>query len=221
MNETIRIIVVDDHAIVRSGVKLLLKKEAAIEVIGEAGDGDEAITKTMALQPDVVIMDLTMPGGKDGLEATLEIKKMRPEVKVLILTMHDEPEYLFRVLKIGASGYILKNALDTELISAVRAVAKDQVYLYPTAAKQLVTGLIQTSDETDGFESLEQLSAREREILVLIAKGFSNKEIADQLFISVKTVETHKRHIMEKLGLTKRHEIVNFALKRGLLDSYE
>ena len=219
MGEPIRVIVVDDHAIVRSGVKMLLNGEKDIEVIGEASDGDEAIAKTFSLKPTLVIMDISMPPGKDGLEATLEIKKNMPDVHILILTMHDEPEYLFQVLKMGASGYILKSALDTELLSAVRVVAQDQVYLYPTAAKQLVESLISPSESGERIQVPTQLSQREEEVLVLIAKGYSNKEIADQLFISVKTVETHKRHVMEKLNLTKRHEIVEFALKYGLLDS--
>lgn len=218
MSAPIRVIIVDDHAIVRSGVQMLLNGQPDIQVIDQAGNGNEAIEKTKSHQPDVVIMDISMPPGKSGLEATAEIKKAFPHVNVLILTMHDEPKYLFDVLKIGASGYILKNALDTELLSAVRATAAGQVYLYPTAAKHLVEDLFHRADRGESVQELEKLSEREQEILIFIAKGYSNKEISEELYISVKTVETHKKNIMEKLNLTKRHEIVEFALKRGLLD---
>ncbi|GGE36997.1 DNA-binding response regulator [Pullulanibacillus camelliae] len=217
MSGRIRVIVADDHAIVRSGVKRLLNAEANIEVVAEASDGNEAITKTLQENPDIVIMDISMPAGMSGLEATQTIKEAMPNVNVLILTMHDEPEYLFRLLKLGASGYILKSALDSELIAAVYAVSEGQVYLYPTAAKHLVEGFLHPLANGEEHEAYRQLSEREKEIFILIAKGFSNKEIAEQLFISVKTVETHKRNIMEKLSLTKRHEVVEFALSRGLL----
>lgn len=218
MSKPIRVLIADDHAIVRSGVRMLLSKHDDIEIVDEASDGKEAVEKALSSHPDVVIMDLSMPPGKNGLEATVELKNHASEINILILTMHDEEEYLFRVLQVGASGYILKNALDAELVAAVRAVSSGQVYLYPTAAKTLVEDLLHRINSGEDVSAYQLLSDREREILILIAKGYTNKEISEQLYISVKTVETHKRKIMEKLDLQKRHEIVEYALKRGLLD---
>lgn len=217
LTRSIRVLIADDHAIVRSGVKMLLAKQDDIEVVGEASDGREAVEIALLSKPDVVIMDLSMPPGKNGLDATIELRNQAPSINVLILTMHDEEEYLFRVLQVGASGYILKNALDSELVAAVRAVSAGQVYLYPTAAKTLVEDLLNRINSGENVSNYQLLSDREREIVILIAKGFTNKEISEKLFISVKTVETHKRNIMEKLDLQKRHEIVEYALKRGLL----
>lgn len=218
LSETIRVLIADDHAIVRSGVKMLLSKHDDIEIVAEASDGNEAVEKALNTQPNVVIMDLSMPPGKNGLDATIDLRNQAPDIQVLILTAHDEEEYLFRVLQVGASGYLLKNALDTELIAAVRAVSMGQVYLYPTAAKTLVDDLLNRINNGENVSAYQLLSDREREILILIAKGFTNKEISEKLYISVKTVETHKRNIMDKLNLQKRHEVVEYALKRGLLD---
>lgn len=217
MSKHLKILIADDHAIVQMGVKLLVEKQEDMEVVGLASQGQEAVDQTFLLKPDVVIMDISMPPGMDGLAATQKIKEATPEIPVLILTMHDEPDYLFRVLKEGASGYILKNALDSELITAIRAVADDQVYLYPSAAKLLVESMFDPSEKELEKIEVDLLSEREQEILVYIAKGYANKEISDALFISVKTVETHKKHVMEKLGLSKRHELVDYALKQGLL----
>lgn len=218
MTETVRILIADDHVIVRSGLSLLLSRCPDFDIVGEASDGREAVQKALQLRPDVVIMDLSMPPGKDGISATVEMKRELPDTHVLILTMHDDEEYLFRVLKAGASGFIVKNALDSELITAVRAVYNGQVYLYPTAAKQLVEDFLQHGDEEKVPDVYRVLSEREREILTLIAKGYSNKEIAELLVISVKTVESHKAHIMEKLGLSTRPQLVHYAIKKGLLD---
>ncbi len=211
------VLIADDHIIVQTGVKILIEKDGEMEVVGTASQGEEAVKQTLLHKPDVVIMDISMPPGIDGLEATKRIKQALPNCHILILTMHDEPEYLFKLLKEGASGYILKNALEGELLSAIRAVAKDQVYLYPTAAKLLVENLMDPTTNKEKSDAVHILSDREQEVLVLIAKGYANKEISDELFISVKTVETHKKNIMEKLNLSKKHELVNFALKNGLL----
>ncbi|KKB34350.1 response regulator [Bacillus thermotolerans] len=216
--QVIRTLIVDDHAIVRAGVKMLLGKQQDIEVVGEAADGQEAIEKALSLKPDLVIMDLSMPPGKNGLEATRELKQSLPDTHVLILTMHDDENYLFRVLQAGASGYVLKNALDSELLSAVDAVSQGRAYLHPSAAKSLVEDFLSRVNEGEDLSSYKRLSNREEEILTFIAKGYSNKEIAETLYISVKTVESHKSKIMDKLGLHKRHELVTYAMKKGLLD---
>ncbi|OCA91892.1 response regulator [Pseudobacillus wudalianchiensis] len=215
--QVIRTLIVDDHAIVRTGVKMLLGKKEHIEVVGEAADGQEAIEKALSLQPDLIIMDLSMPPGKNGLEATRELKKSLPETHVLILTMHDDENDLFRVVQAGASGYILKNAIDSELFSAVDAVLRGQVYLYPSAAKSLVEDFLEGVKRGEDLSKYKLLSNREEEVLVFIAKGYSNKEIAEILHISVKTVETHKSKIMDKLDLQKKHELVAYAIKKGLL----
>lgn len=212
--------IVDDHVVVRSGLSALLNGKHDIEVIGDAADGDEAITKTEELRPDVVLMDFSMPPGKDGLTATTELKKKMPDVHVLILTMHDDEEYLFRAIQAGASGYILKSAPYEELITAIRSVAEGSAYLYPSATKKLMqeySEMIRRGDTDGPFESL---SEREKEIMVWIAKGYSNKEIAEHLVISVKTVESHKSNLMDKLGLKSRPELVKLAMKKGLL-SYD
>lgn len=213
-----KILVVDDHAVVRSGLMMLLDGKHQMEVIGEAADGDEGIRAAQRLQPDVVLMDLNMPHGKDGLTATAELKKLMPQVAVLILTMHDDDEYLFRAIHAGASGYILKSAPHEELLNAIRSVSEGNAYLYPTATKRLMSEYIEKLKHGENGGTYESLSEREKEVLALIAKGYSNKEIAEQLIISVKTVETHKSNVMEKLGLKTRPELVKFALKKGLLN---
>lgn len=218
LTEQIRVLVADDHAIVRTGVKLLLAKQDDIVVVGEAADGKEAIDKALTLHPHVVIMDLSMPPGTNGLEATKQLKSSNPEIHILILTMHDNENDLFRVLQAGASGYVLKNAIDADLIDAVRSVSRGEAYLYPSAAKKLVEDLLQQINTGNKPATYKLLSDREQETLVLIAKGYGNKEIGELLYISVKTVETYKGKIMDKLGLRKRHELVAYAFKRGMLD---
>jgi len=213
----VRIMLVDDHAVVRSGLRMLLESKPGIEVVGDAADGDEAIRMALQIKPDLVLMDLSMPHGKDGLTATAELKKLLPDTPVLILTMHDDEEYLFRSIQAGASGYILKSAPHEELLAAIRSVSQGDAYLYPTATKRLMNEYMERVRNGDGADSYEQLSEREKEVLGWIAKGYSNKEIADRLVISVKTVETHKAHIMEKLGLKTRPDLVKYALKKGLL----
>lgn len=212
-----RVLLVDDHAIVRAGVKMLLEKQTNIEVIGEATDGREGVEKALSSQPDLVIMDLSMPPGMNGLEATKEIKKSLPDTMILILTMHDDENDLFQGLQAGASGYVLKNALDSELLTAIEKVMKDQVYLYPSETRSLIEDFLQRVKQGEDLSTYKLLSEREEEILILITKGYSNKEIAAQLFISVKTVETHKSNLMNKLGFQKRYELVEYALNNGLL----
>jgi two-component system response regulator NreC len=214
----IKILVVDDHAVVRSGLILLLDGKHNMKIVGEAADGDEAIELALKLKPDVVLMDLSMPHGKDGLMATAELMKRLPNTFVLILTMHDDEEYLFRSIHIGASGYILKSAPHEELLFAIQSVAVGNAYLYPTATKRLMNDYMEKLKQGENISAYETLSDREKEILGWIAKGYSNKEIAEQLIISVKTVESHKSNLMEKLSLKTRPELVKFALKKGLLN---
>jgi two-component system response regulator NreC len=212
----IKIIIVDDHAMVRSGLRMLLSGNGAIEVAAEAADGDEGIKAALAHRPDVVLMDLSMPQGKDGLTAVSELKKLLPDVAILMLSMHDDSAYLFRAIEAGASGYVLKSAPHEELLHAIATVAAGDAYLYPSATKKLMDEYAEQAKKggQDGFEAL---SEREKEVLSLAAKGYANKEIAEMLFISVKTVETHKSNVMEKLGLKTRPELIQFAMKKGLL----
>ena len=214
----LKILVVDDHAVVRSGLMMLLHGKHNMEVIGEAADGEEGIQAAQLLKPDVVLMDLNMPHGMDGLTATTELRRLMPDLAILILTMHDDDEYLFRAIHAGASGYILKSAPHEELLTAIRSVAAGNAYLYPTATKRLMNEYIERLKHGENTDTFESLSEREKEVLALIAKGFSNKEIAEQLIISVKTVESHKSNVMEKLGLKTRPELVKFAVKKGLLN---
>ncbi|MCA1318957.1 response regulator transcription factor [Bacillus tianshenii] len=213
-----RILLVDDHAMVRMGLKMLLDANPEMEVIGQASEGNEAIEMAERLIPDVILMDLSMPHGKDGLTATIELKKRMPEVVILILTMHDDDEYLFRVVQSGASGCILKSAPHEELLSAIQTVATGAAYLYPKATKRLMEDYVTRLKQGENHDTYSILSEREREILSLIAKGYANKEIGEMLFISVKTVETHKSNLMEKLQMKTRPELVKYAAKKGLLD---
>lgn len=213
----IKVLLIDDHAVVRSGLMMLINAQQGMEVIGEAADGNEGIAKTIDMNPDVVIMDLSMPHGRDGFSSTAELKKAVPEVNILILTMHDDDEYLFRALKSGASGYILKSSPSEELLKAIRTVNNGEAYLYPTATKRLIEGYLDYAEKGEE-DSIDLLSPREKEILSYVAMGYANKEIADRLIISVKTVENHKAKIMDKLQFTSRPELVKYAMKKGLID---
>lgn len=214
MSPKIRVLIADDHTIVRSGVRLLLDAEPDVEVIGEALDGIEAVELTGRLQPGVVLMDIAMPG-MDGMEATRHIKAEWPQINVLVLTMHRQDEYLFEVLKAGASGYILKAAETNELIHAVRVVARGEVFLYPTMTRRLVRDYLQRTAE-EGAPTTA-LTTREQQILGLLADGHSSQEIAETLVISPSTVYSHRSRLMEKLGLTSRYELLQYARRHGLI----
>jgi len=214
MAEQIRILIADDHTIVRSGVRLLLDAEEDFHVVGEARDGHEAISLAEMLHPDVILMDIAM-SGMDGMEATRKIKISQPEINILVLTMHRSDEYFFEMLKAGASGYVLKGAHPSELIQAVRVVGRGEVYLYPTMASHLVRQFLQKTKETS--ENSLGISPREKEILNLLADGYTSKEIADKLVISQSTVHTHRNNLMSKLGLSSRRELILYARERGLV----
>jgi DNA-binding NarL/FixJ family response regulator len=214
MPETIRILLVDDHLVLRAGLKALLEAEKDFRIVGEASTGEEGVEKAQHLRPDVVVMDLSMPGA-GGLEATRRIAS-ETKSKVLVLTMHSEEEYLLPVLEAGGSGYVRKTSADEDLTNAIRTVARDEVFLYPTAAKLLLQGF-RVKGEDDRPDPLEKLTERERDVLAMTAEGFSSSEIGEKLFISPKTVDTYRSRIMEKLGLHHRSELVRFALDTGLL----
>lgn len=214
----IRILIADDHAIVRSGLAMLINAQEDMEVVAFAADGKEAFEQAMLHSPDVILMDLSMPPGENGLSATTRIKEAAPQIHILVLTMHDDEEYLFRVLQAGASGYILKSAPDLDLITALHTVNQGAAYLYPSATKTLIQEFLQMVHKGEEQAKYEILTEREREVLTLIAKGFSNKEIAEQLIVSVKTVESHKAKIMEKLHMKTRPDLVRYAVKKGFLD---
>lgn len=214
MHETIRVLIADDHTIVRSGIRLLLDAEPELKVVGEARDGDEAIRMVELLHPDVVLMDIAMPV-MDGMESTREIKTRWPDVNILVLTMHRTDEYFFEMLKAGASGYVLKGAHPSELIQAVHIVGRGEVYLYPTMASHLVHDFLEKARKEP--EDSLSLSPREKEILNLLAEGYSGKEIAEKLVISQSTVHTHRSNLMSKLGLSNRRELIQYAREHGLI----
>jgi two-component system response regulator NreC len=209
----VRVLIVDDHAVVRSGLKLLLDAEADIEVVGEAGNLQEAVFRTRSLKPDVVLMDVVMPGGS-GIEATRAVLKEHPDTRVLVLSMQDDPHYVREAFGVGASGYVLKEAADEEVVGAIREVAGGGRYVHPTLGARLVAA---EAEERARAEA-DPLTDREREVLRLLALGHTNQEIAKSLFLSVRTVETHRAHIMQKLRLSTRAELVQYAMDQGLLD---
>lgn len=215
--ENIRILVADDHAILRAGLIRLLGEVRGMEVVGEAENGHEALEKVKELIPDVVLMDIGMPI-MNGMDATREIRKWNEEVKVLILSVHDNEEYLFQSLQAGATGYLLKKAAARDLVNAIHAVAKGDYFLYPPITRIVVeNSLDKLRRGQEPPSSFDMLTGREREVLKLLAEGYTCREIAEPLFISVKTVETHKANIMEKLDLHKRNELVRYAIRKGIL----
>ena len=215
-SDTIRVILADDHLVVRAGLKALLAANRDIEVVGEAANGREAIALVERLKPDVAVLDLDMPV-MDGVAATKELVKRQTSTRVLILTMHSEDEYLVAMLEAGAAGYLVKNAADRELADAVRAVAAGDSYVQPSAALTLARNVSRRAEHADEREQYNQLSERERDVLVHVAGGYSASEIGERLFISPKTVETYKQRITEKLGLSHRADYVQFCLRLGLL----
>ncbi len=214
MPKTIRVLLVDDHTMFRAGIKALLEAEGRVEVVGEASSGDEAVDRVRELKPDVVVMDLAMPGS-NGLEATRRITALDLNTAVLVLTVHAEEEYLVPVVEAGASGYLTKTSADTDLLEAIKVVSRGQVFLPPSAATLLLRRY--KDAESEDSAGLGDLSTREQEVLALTAEGFSSREIGQKLFISPKTVDTYRSRIMDKLGLTHRSELVRFALRVGLL----
>ena len=213
----IKVFLADDHHVFREGIRLLLERVPDMEIIGEADDGEEAVTKVSQLIPDVVLMDITMPG-LNGLEAARQMKQKHPSIKVLILTMHETDQYLSEMLEVGASGYLVKTTTSRELISAIRAVNQGDVYLYPSIARMLVGDYLQRVKSGEEKTSYNGLTPREREILKYIAEDRQNKEIAQLLGISVRTVQAHRTNLMEKLGAHDRTQLVKYAIRKGIIN---
>jgi two-component system response regulator NreC len=211
---SIRVLIVDDHAVVRAGLRLLLDAEDDIETVGEAGDAREAVFEVRSSKPDVVLMDVGLGSGKSGIEATPEMLREAPDAKVLVLSMQDDPRYVREAFAAGASGYVLKEAADNELVTAVREVAGGARYVDPTLGARIAVSDAEAERAADD----DPLSDREREVLRLLALGHTNQEIAKTLFISVRTAETHRAHIMQKLRINTRAELVRYALAQSLLD---
>ncbi len=210
---SIRVLVVDDHAVVRAGLRRVLDAEPDIEAVAEAADADRAVFEAMTHRPDVVLLDVVMPG-RSGIEGMPALRQAVPDAKVLMLSMQDDPRYVREAFDAGASGYILKEAADTEVVGAVRAVAAGERYLHPALGARLLAA----EAEERKRAAADPLSDREREVLRLLALGHTNQEIAKMLFISVRTAETHRAHIMQKLRLSSRAELVRYAISEGLLE---
>jgi two-component system response regulator NreC len=210
---SIRVLVVDDHAVVRSGLRHVLDAEADIETVAEAPNAERAVFEALEHKPDVVLLDIVMPG-KSGIEAMPALLQAVPEARVLVLSMQDDPRYVREAFEAGASGYVLKEAADTEVVGAVRAVAAGERYVHPALGARLVAA---DAEERRRAET-DPLSERERQVLQLLALGHTNQEIAALLYISVRTAETHRAHIMQKVGLASRAELVRYALDHGLIE---
>jgi two-component system response regulator NreC len=209
-------VLADDHAVVRSGLRMLLDARSDMQIVGEAENGLEAVERAKALQPDVILMDVQMPD-MNGIEATKRITDVAPDCAVLALTMHENDHYFFEMLHAGASGYVPKRAAPDDLISAIQSVAAGEVYLYPSLAKKLVQDYLRRAEAGDQPLVEDALTPRELEVLVLIAEGKTNAEIADDLVISIKTVDRHRENIMQKLNLHSRIDLVKYALRKGLI----
>ncbi|MDR7480882.1 MAG: response regulator transcription factor [Armatimonadota bacterium] len=212
-----RVLLVDDHTIVREGLRALLAEAPDVEVVGEAADGAEALRKARELRPDVVVMDLLMPG-MNGLEATRGIRQELREVEVLVLTMYESDQHFFEVLQAGASGYLLKGASAADLLAALRAVHAGDVFIYPSMAKKLLSDFLTRAGAGEEGERYARLTAREREVLTLVAEGYTAQEIAERLTLSPSTVQTHKTHAMRKLHITTRAQLIRYALRHGLIE---
>jgi two-component system, NarL family, response regulator NreC len=212
----IRLLLVDDHAIVRSGIRMLLESEEDVEIVGEAGTGKEALEALVSLDPDVILMDITLPD-MSGIRAAQEIKRRGFKSAVVALTIHEDEEFFFKMLEAGASGYVPKRAAPEELITAIRAAAAGQVYLYPSLAKLLVQDHLK-GGRPEITESVSELTGREQEVLTYLAEGASNAEIGETLHISPKTVARHRENIMRKLNLHSRTDLVKFAIRKGIIE---
>jgi two-component system response regulator NreC len=213
-----KLLLVDDHAVVRSGLRMLLDGQADVEIVGEAGTASEAINAVSTLKPDVVLMDIGLPD-MSGIDATREIKNIWPEVAVVALTIHEDQEYFFNMLEAGASGYVPKRAAPEELLTAIQVAASGEVYLYPSLAKLLVKDYLTHETVDLDNQNLNNLTAREQEVLTLLADGDSNAEIAKKLSISPKTVSRHRENIMRKLNLRSRTELVKYAIRKGIIQA--
>ena len=212
---TTRLLLVDDHAVVRSGLRMLLENEKDVEIIGEAASAHEAIEAAIHLQPNVILMDIGLPD-LSGIDATREIKKRFPEVSIVALTIHEDEEYFFKMLEAGATGYVPKRAAPEELLTAIRAAATGQVYLYPSLAKLLVRDFL-NGGQPSSQDVTSDLTSREKEVLTYLAEGAGNEEIAAALVISPKTVARHRENIMRKLNLHSRSELVRYAIRKGII----
>lgn len=212
----IRILIVDDHDLVREGVRTMLEQDSGFEVVGECGDGQEAIRAVRELEPDVVLMDVALPGGIGGLEATEAILSERPGTRVIILTQYEQREYIRRALKVGAQGYLLKRSVSSQLKEAIRTVFQGRRYLHPVAADELVD--LVTRGASLEEEEYETLTQRERQVLKLLAEGKTSRDIAKYLGISLKTAMTHRSNLMAKLELHSRAEVVKYALRKGIIE---
>ncbi len=215
--QRIKVLLADDHAVMRSGLRLLIDNQPDMHVIGEAGDGLQAINQTAALRPDVVLLDLTMPK-IDGLTCLKQIRERTPQARVLILTMHADEQYLREAISRGANGYVVKQAADQEVLSAIRAVMRGEMYIHPLMTKALLGDLIDRVKVADPIDPTATLSDRETEVIKQVARGHTNQEIAEKLSLSVKTVETYRARAMEKLGLASRAALVRYAMERGWLN---
>ena len=217
MKMAIRLLLVDDHAVVRSGLRMLLGSESDVDILGEAGTAREALNLTRQLNPDVILMDIGLPD-MSGIDATREIKRAHPNVAVVALTIHEDEEYFFKMLEAGATGYVPKRAAPEELLTAIRAAAAGEVYLYPSLAKLLVKDYLALERSSDGMSALGGLTDREGELLKYLAEGATNDEIAKVLVISPKTVARHRENIMRKLNLHSRVELVRYAIRKGIIN---
>ena len=211
-----KVLIADDHALVREGIVAFLKLCDDIEVIAEASDGLEAIEKTAKYHPDIIIMDINMPK-LGGLETTVEIKRMYPHIKVLVLTQYEDREYISRFLKAGVSGYLLKKAVGSDLIAALKTIMRGELYLYSSIASEVVAGYLHGGKQVDSENPYDKLSDREKQVLKLVAEGYTHKDVADMLTISAKTVIAHQTNIGEKLGIHTRAGLIKFAIQKGII----
>lgn len=218
MSRLVTVLLADDHAVLRTGLRLLLTTEKDFEVVGEAASGIEALELAATLQPDLILLDLSMPG-LGGMEALPALRRRAPQARILILTMHDDPQYLQRVLKNGAAGYVLKKAADVELLSAIRSVLRGEVYVHPSMTRGLLEDMLPEAESSDELQLWGSLSKREQDVLSQVAYGYTSSQIAAGLNLSPKTVETYRARGMEKLGLVDRASLVRFTLRNGLISA--
>ena len=208
-----RVMLADDHAILRQGLRLILESEPDLEVVAEAGDGYEAVKAGSSLEVDLAVLDITMPR-LTGIQAAHQLAKLRPDLKILILSMHDNEQYFFEALRAGASGYVLKSGADRDLVEACRATMRGEPFVYPGAVRALIRDYLDRPDDADE----DPLSPRELEVLKLVAEGHTTREIAELLVVAEKTVERHRAHILDKLGMRDRVDLTRYAIRRGLIE---